>query len=589
MTVREFNGVSDELVTGIGAASGMVHGTVATLVKFNTISGYRDWAMLHTAGGSFVWTPVGLTDFAAFHMFSNGVSSYPALGPSLGVWYLIVARKATGSNAPRFSVYDLTAGTWTHASGASNLDDSLSPPGAGGQVRFTYQGSGDFFGGRIAARALWSNTLPWSADSAGDAAIEASGLKDSAVNWSKNGPSAFWLFNQESTTTPVDDLSVGGTADQMSISGTTAVAGDDPPGFDFSSDGMLLELGFDEASGNALDSSGHGRDLTITGNLIRTADGDGHTGKGLTQNVAAASVGPSIVGLQTTSRTWMAWIKFNASVTAWVMEYYATAEDTGAWGLLDLSGTIRFRAKNASNTVFESTAITRNAGVWQHIAATHDGANLKTYVNGTLLSTTPMAFAVKTADTFRVLDQTGSQVVIDDARLFGTALTQAEIATLMSTPVGGAPPINVGALDGSFSSPVASATARATAEVTVDGTFAAPVTAIDVRGATNAVLAGSFASPAFSSSGDSTSPNVGGLNGSFASPGATLSARSSVDVSMIGTFSIPAFTGTGGVPIPSRDILVTIGPGDRPATSIAAGPSRVSVAASTIQRTEIGA
>lgn len=385
MTVREFDGVSDELVTGIGAASGMVYGTVAALIKFSTVSSFRDWTMLHTAGGSFVWTPVGMTNFSTLHMFSNGVSSNSGINPGTTSWKLMVVRKATGTTAPRFSIYDYTSNTWSHAAGA-NLDDSLSAPGPGGQVRFTYQGSGDFFGGRIAARALWSNALPWSADPAGDAAIEASGLKDSAVNWASASPTAFWLFNQASTATAVDDVSTAGTGGQTSIVGTTVVTGDDPAGFDFS----------------------------------------------------LASV-------------------------------------------------------------------------------------------------------------------------------------------------------NEGTLAGSFSPPAASIDVTASAEVTVGGTFAAPATAMDATATAEVTLGGTFAVPTLSAAGDSVPADPGTVDGSFSAPSATFSARSGVNVSILGTFSIPAFTGTGGVPIPSRDILVTIGPGDRPATSIAAGPSRVSVAASTIQRTEIGA
>lgn len=234
MTVREFNGTSDELVTDVGAASGMVYGTVAALLKFSTITGFRDWTMLHTSGGSFIWTPVGLTNFSTFQMFSNGVSSNSGINPGTTSWKLVVVRKATGTTAPRFSVYHYDSATWTHAAGGSTLDDSLSPPGAGGQVRFTFQNAADFFGGRIMARALWSNSLPWTADAAGDTAIEGSGLEVAASNWQAANPSAFWLFNQASTATPVDDLSTAGTADQTSVSGTTAVTGDDPPGFNAS-------------------------------------------------------------------------------------------------------------------------------------------------------------------------------------------------------------------------------------------------------------------------------------------------------------------------------------------------------------------
>lgn len=235
MTVREFNGTSDELVTDIGAASGMVYGTVAALVKFSTVIDFRDWTMLHNSSGSFVWTPVGLTNFGTLHMFTNGASSNSGITPGNTSWKLIVVRKATGSTTPRFSVYDYTSATWTHAAGGSTLDDSFSSPGVGGQIRFTYQNSSDFFGGRIAARALWSNSLPWTADAAGDADIEASGLITSASSWAATNPTLLQFFNQADTSTPVTDVSSAGTANQTSISGTTVVTNDDPPGFSFSS------------------------------------------------------------------------------------------------------------------------------------------------------------------------------------------------------------------------------------------------------------------------------------------------------------------------------------------------------------------
>lgn len=201
---------------------------------------------------------------------------------------------------------------------------------------------------------------------------------------------------------------------------------------------LLLAWNFDEASGAVVDQSGNGRGFAVSGNTIRTATG--HTDKGLTQNAADVTLGPSITGLQTTNRTWMAWVRYATSVTGWAGEFYDSGQDTGRWGLLDLSGTIRFRAKNASNTVFESTAIPRNVGVFQHIAATHDGANLKCYLNGALHSTTAMASAVGTADTFRVLDQTGGNVIIDDFRLYDQALDLATISALMNTPVTAGPP-----------------------------------------------------------------------------------------------------------------------------------------------------
>lgn len=198
---------------------------------------------------------------------------------------------------------------------------------------------------------------------------------------------------------------------------------------------LLAAYNFDEASGNVLDVTGNGHDFAISGNTVRTASG--HTNGGLTQTATATAAGPSPTGLQGTSRTWMTWIKFTAAVSGWILEFHVSSANTGAWGLLDISGTLRFRAKDSSNNVYESTAINRNLGTWQHIAATHDGANLKLYINGVLQSTTPMATAVWTADVLNVLDQTGSNVIIDDTRFYDAALDAATITSLMNTPVSG--------------------------------------------------------------------------------------------------------------------------------------------------------
>jgi hypothetical protein len=447
MTVRQFNGTSDELVTGIGAASGMVYGTVATLLKFSTVTGFRDWTMLHDSGGAYAWSPNGLTNFSTLQMDNHGANSNSGINPGITAWKLVVVRKATGTATPRFSVYDYTSGAWTHAAGASTLADSSSPPGSGGQIRFTYQGTADFFGGKIAARALWANSLPWTADSAGDLAIEASGLNVSAYYWKQKNPTVFHLFNQASIATSVVDLSTGGTGNQSSIIGTTAVTGDDPAGFNFSLTltPPILELGMDEASGALLDTSGNGRDVTLTGNNTRTAAGSGYTyggttpnSKGLVQTAADTFVAfnGAMTPFNTTSRTVMFWAKQPGINPSWVMEYYDAANDTGVFGWLLLSSVFRFRAKDTSFTVYERN-LTSAPTVFHHYCATHDGTNLKVYVDGAKVGAdVSMPAAVRNADALRIYDAAGSTPVLDDVRIFNTALTSSEINTWMTTPVG---------------------------------------------------------------------------------------------------------------------------------------------------------
>jgi hypothetical protein len=205
---------------------------------------------------------------------------------------------------------------------------------------------------------------------------------------------------------------------------------------------QLLAWNFDEASGDAADYSGNGRTVTISsGNL--TGRVAGHTSTGLQQTTSGISLGPSLTGLQTSARTVMFWLKVNAAWSGWLLEFYrstalAAPNDTGVWGLLYLSGTMRWRAKNSSNTATDIT-IAPDTGVWHHIAVTFTGTTLTVYRDGTLLSTGTVSGGLwaSGADTFRVAESVGTAAVIDDVRMYDTALDAATIGTLMNTPVSG--------------------------------------------------------------------------------------------------------------------------------------------------------
>jgi hypothetical protein len=233
VAVREFNGSSDKLVCSIGAASGMTHGTMAAIVKFDTIASDRAVGHLHQTGNTWVASLLQCGSGSTWVAHDGTTSCNSGISISAGVWYFAVYRKATGTTTPRWSVYNYNTTVWSHAAGGNTLVN-WAAPGASGDVQFSYQdNASDIFDGRVAARALWSNTLPWTADSSGDTAIEAAGLHTAAQSWLDNNPTAFWLFNQASTSTAVEDLSSAGTADETSISGTTVVTGDDPSGFSF--------------------------------------------------------------------------------------------------------------------------------------------------------------------------------------------------------------------------------------------------------------------------------------------------------------------------------------------------------------------
>jgi hypothetical protein len=232
MAVRLFDGTDDKLVTGIGNLSAMTYGTFATIVKFDSggAGQHRQFFALHTSGNSFRCL-LGVNTSNQWRLYSSGTPS-ESLGSSTstGVWYLVVVRKASGTAAPRFSVYNFTASTWAHANGATAVPN-WSSTGSGGLIRCDFTNSADLFEGRIAIRAAWADEVHWAANSTGDSQIVAAGLEDSVDNWVNEGPDVLHLFNQSAAAIAVEDLI--GSADQTSITGTTVVTGDDPPGFTF--------------------------------------------------------------------------------------------------------------------------------------------------------------------------------------------------------------------------------------------------------------------------------------------------------------------------------------------------------------------
>lgn len=201
-----------------------------------------------------------------------------------------------------------------------------------------------------------------------------------------------------------------------------------------------LAVHADEASGNALDVSGNGRDITVSsGNFIQRAAGK--HGTGLQQISTAASAGPAIAPFLTASRTVMFDVKITSSFTGWICEHYRSTSmgspnDTGIWGLLYLSGTLRWRAKNASNAVTDIT-IAPDLGVMHNIAATFSGTTLTIYRDGVLLNTGTVTGGLwaSGADTFRIFDTVGTAAVIDNLRMYDTALTGPEVAALAGTAV----------------------------------------------------------------------------------------------------------------------------------------------------------
>ena len=246
----------------VGALSGVTHGTLAILVKRlsddspDTLIGFANSTGDQYQRLTVAWLSAPNNDL--LYATTNAAAMNVA-DKEVGVWRLIVVRKVTGTASPRFSMYRFSTGVWVH-SAAATVDNAVAP-GAGGAVRF--RGIFDPVPhARIAARAYWSNSLPWSADAAGDMAIENAGLHTALQNWVDAAPGALWGFDQATVSTAVADLT-GNGADQTSITGTVVVTGDDPPGFDFTLSGGGI-TGSGTAAAPAAQVSGTGT-ITVTG------------------------------------------------------------------------------------------------------------------------------------------------------------------------------------------------------------------------------------------------------------------------------------------------------------------------------------
>lgn len=198
----------------------------------------------------------------------------------------------------------------------------------------------------------------------------------------------------------------------------------------------LAAYNFDEESGAILDLSGNGLDIPFAPPAVRAA---GHTDLGLVQTGTGVFLGPAgyAADLLTPNRTIMAWIKDEISITGWVFEFWSAAINSGIWGILFLSSQWHIQARNASSLARASIARPTDSQ-WHHFAGTYDGANVRAYFDGVLAATVPLAGPLRTdGDEFRVQDNSSTSLTTDDVRYFDVALSQAEIVSLMNTPVTG--------------------------------------------------------------------------------------------------------------------------------------------------------
>ena len=208
--------------------------------------------------------------------------------------------------------------------------------------------------------------------------------------------------------------------------------------------GLVAGYSFDAGSGTtAVDSSGKGNTGTLANTTWTTA---GKFGNALTFNGTSSQVNiPDNTTLDLTNgMTLSAWVYPTTSSATWrtvilkenapylVYALYSSGDGALPSGFVR-SGTTEKSAVGAS-------ALPVNT--WTHLATTYDGANVRLYVNGTLVRT--VAATGNMANSAAPLRIGGNSVWgeyftgrIDEVRIFNRALAATEVTTMMNTPVAG--------------------------------------------------------------------------------------------------------------------------------------------------------
>lgn len=222
MAIREFNGTSDRIVTaGTGTPIAGDAYSIVAIVEPLVLDSSKVYVGLNNGGIMCSLAESGSGNMACFT--SAASSDQNSTKYTEDVWNIAAVTKTAGNHPTRFHNKQLGAGSWSHTDGGDPLDNNLS-----NNVSIVFGASTS--GGnnpkncRIAAVGIYDFELT-------DGDIEAIDLIPTTQFLADLGAVALWEFNQASTGTAVNDLV--GNADQTSISGTTVVTGNDPPGWTF--------------------------------------------------------------------------------------------------------------------------------------------------------------------------------------------------------------------------------------------------------------------------------------------------------------------------------------------------------------------
>ena len=324
---------------------------------------------------------------------------------------------------------------------------------------------------------------------------------------------------------------------------------------------LVAAYSFSEGAGTSVtDVSGHGNTGTIGSATWTTA---GKYGMALVFNGTSAKVSvPDAASLHlATAMTLEAWVNPSTVTSAWRDVVYkgndnyflmATTTQSGAPGGGGIFG-------SANVTAFGTAALPVN--VWTHLATTYDGAALRTFVNGSQVSS--LARTGTIASSTNPLELGGDSIfgqffkgVIDEVRIYNVALTPAQIQADMAAPMGGTvPTLSLSRTSADFGNQP-TGTTSASQTITLSNTGGSPlsVTAISLSGSNG----GDFAQT--NGCGSTLAPGANCVISVTFTPLATGARTAAVTITdnALGTPHTVALTGTGaGFSITPRNTVLT--------------------------------
>ena len=217
--------------------------------------------------------------------------------------------------------------------------------------------------------------------------------------------------------------------------------------------GLVAAYAFNEGTGTTVvDASGNGLTGTISG---ATWTPGGKYGNALSFNGTSSYVdlgNPALLQI-TGSMTWSAWV-FAAANPTDDGQIIAKSSASSGWQLKSSPDTgpetfgIAVSGDGTSETQRYSSTV-RALNTWYYVAGVYNASarTLDIYVNGVLdngtLSGTIPSSQFNSGDNVNVGRRTGGfyfDGIIDEVRIYNRALTEAEIQTDMTTPIGNPPP-----------------------------------------------------------------------------------------------------------------------------------------------------